>query len=165
MPRAMSPCSWDIAVPAAPVGHSGLATKVHRTPSVLHNRGEGLWLQRGAADQRSVNFFLRHQGSGVFWFYRSSVQNTHMGGEFFSEHFAGLAADDRMSLGRELWSGGFSRADGPHRFVSHNQPLRLLRGNCVESPDALSPKNIVGKLRLALFQHFANAADGGESGF
>ena len=29
----------------------------------------------------------------------------------------------------------------------------------------MSPKNIVGKPRLAFFQHFANAADGGESGF
>jgi hypothetical protein len=33
----MSPCSWDIAVPGAPVGHSGLALKSDKTEESFRN--------------------------------------------------------------------------------------------------------------------------------
>src|SRR5882724_3469357 len=42
---------------------------------VLYDRRERLWIQAGAAYQRAVDFFLRHQRLGVLWLYRSAVED------------------------------------------------------------------------------------------
>src|ERR1700704_139509 len=42
---------------------------------VFDNGGEGTCIEAGAAHQGAVDFFFGHQGLGVFWLYRSAVEN------------------------------------------------------------------------------------------
>ncbi len=56
----MSPCSWDIAVPGAPVGHSGLAMKSDKTEESLPEIVRHDSLADGSSRLRAGWFHLEH---------------------------------------------------------------------------------------------------------
>src|ERR1700730_9632817 len=94
--------------------------------SVLYDGREGFWVQAGAADQGSIDFFFGHQGLDVFRLYRAAVQDAEITGKFIAEGLRSLASNQEVCGGSKFGRGCLPGAYGPHGFISHHQSSCLL---------------------------------------
>ena len=100
---------------------------------VLHDRRERFGIEAGAADQCAIDFLFRHQGFGVVGLHAAAVEDARGCRRTSSpKAFAASRADERVSIGGHLRSGGLAGADGPDGFVGDDQFCGLLRGDAVE---------------------------------
>src|SRR5690348_15740029 len=62
-----------------------------------HDGREGLCVQAGSADQRTVELFLRHQSRNVVRLDAAAVENPHLGGGFGGKLVPHAAAQEAVS--------------------------------------------------------------------
>src|SRR5437764_12461754 len=65
-------------------------------------------VEAGAAYQRGINFFLRHQRSRVFGFHAAAVQNADLRRDLCAENRFRLGAGNAMRWGACFGSGGLA---------------------------------------------------------
>src|SRR5271166_301005 len=85
--------------------------------SVLHDLGEVLRVEAGAADQCAVNLLLRHQSGGVVRLYAAAVENAQPRSKIVAEGFGRFVTNDGMSVGGHRRSCSLAGADCPDGFI------------------------------------------------
>ena len=75
-----------------------------------------------------------------------------------------LFADYAMRIDSDLGGRSFAGSNSPHGFVRDGEFGDVLAGNSPQGIFTLPAQNIVGDPRLALFEDFADADNGGQSG-
>ena len=68
-----------------------------------------------------------------------------------------------MSIGGNFRCRGAARADGPDRFVCHQNTGELLRGQRARAAAELPAENLFGKASVTVFLRFSEADDGSEA--
>src|ERR1035441_7527105 len=96
---------------------------------ILHDRAEGLGIERRSTDQRAVDAFGGHQRVGVVGLYGAAVEDAELAGELLAEGLRNFAADDGVGVGGDFGRRGFSGADGPDGLVGNDEMGSLLGGN------------------------------------
>src|SRR5437660_7119170 len=106
--------------------------------------GERSRVEAGAAHQRAINFFLRHQRSRVFGFHAAAVQNADLPRDLCAENRFQLGADNAMRRGGYFWGGCFAGADGPYRLLCDRNLAAELVVDLAKRALRLSPQNLIG---------------------
>ena len=94
---------------------------------VLDQSGEGVGLERGAADETAVDVLLSGQSSGVLGLHAAAVLDNRVLGDFSAEHVGQSLADERVGLLRHFRGSGLARSDRPDRLVG-NRDVRHVGG-------------------------------------
>ena len=94
---------------------------------VLHDGGEGIGLEAGAADQGAVNFFLAAESCGVVGLDAAAVEDAHLRSDIGAQQLGNFSADDPVRFDGHLRRGGLAGADGPHGLVGDHDWRGRLR--------------------------------------
>src|SRR5215472_12741317 len=100
--RPFPPVFWRLPCNTLEVFGNGASpsrpyTKLTRLLKV-HNRREGLCIEARPADQRAVQFFLRHQALYVVGLHAAAIKNPQRGRKMDGEPFPRATAEQAMGL-------------------------------------------------------------------
>src|SRR5690606_33449262 len=98
------------------------------SPGPFHELDVGSGVEAGAADQRAVDFRPLHEFADVVRLHAAAVLDAHP-----LRHVPVVKAGDDVPDAADHFRGIFrrgrlARADGPHRFVGHDDRRRLFGG-------------------------------------
>ena len=119
-----------------------------RSKLVLDDRGEGVGLEAGAADQCAVDLFLADERGGVVGLDAAAVEDAHGRGNIGAQQLGHFGADDLVRVGGDLGRGGLAGADGPDRLIGNDDGRGGLGGDAGECAGDLGLEHVGGLVRL-----------------
>ena len=126
---------------------------------VLDQSGEGVGLERGAADETAVDVLLSGQSSGVLGLHAAAVLDNRVLGDFSAEHVGQSLADERVGLLRHFRGSGLARSDRPDRLVGNRDVRHVGGGEVGETALELDGENVVRLAAFALGEGLSDADD------